>query len=189
MTAVAEEDRSPRVKLAALAAAFLAVSLFGFGGGIVWARRIAVERRGWLSEAEFLDIVSLCQFLPGPNIVGIAVCTGARLRGAPGSLAALAGFLAIPWTLGLALGVACLEYAHTPLLRNILLGISATAAGLLVATGLRLLLSQRRQPAAIVFAALALVLMAFSKLPLLVVLLILAPLSIGSAALFPASGR
>lgn len=187
--AVDEAQLPPRVPLTALAAAFLTVSLFGFGGGIVWTRRIAVERRSWLGEAEFLDIVSLCQFMPGPNVVGIAVCVGARLRGAAGVLAALAGFLLIPWTAGLALGVICLEYAHTPLLRNILGGVSATAAGLLVATGLRLFLPHRRRPAAIVFAALALALMAFSKLPLPVVLFMLAPLSIATAALFPAGGR
>jgi chromate transporter len=190
MTAVVDERRlSPRVPLFALAAAFLAVSLFGFGGGIVWARRIAVERRRWLSDAEFLDIVILCQFMPGPNVVGIAICVGTKLRGAAGALAALIGFLAIPWTIGLTLGVVCLEYAHTPLLRNMLGGISATAAGLLVATGARLLLPHRHRPATILFAALATTLMAFSKLPLLAVLFTLAPLSIIAAMFLPARRR
>jgi chromate transporter len=93
MSVVADNPPLPsRVPLSAIAAAFLTVSLFGFGGGVVWARRIAVERRGWLSEAEFLDIVSLTQFLPGPNIVGIAVCVGTKLRGGVGALAAIAGF-------------------------------------------------------------------------------------------------
>jgi hypothetical protein len=76
---------APSASLAAIAAACLTISLFGFGGGIVWARRIAVERRRWLSEAEFLDIVSLAQFMPGPNVLGIAVCTGTRLRGVAGA--------------------------------------------------------------------------------------------------------
>jgi len=40
--------------------------------------------------------VSLCQFLPGPNIVGIAVCVGTKLRGTVGAIAAVAGFLLIP---------------------------------------------------------------------------------------------
>jgi chromate transporter len=188
MSAIADSPPLPsRVSLSAIAVAFLTVSLFGFGGGVVWARRIAVERRGWLSEAEFLDIVSLTQFLPGPNIVGIAVCVGTKLRGGAGALAAIAGFLLIPWIAGLVVGILCLEYAHTPLLRNVLGGISATAAGLLVATGIRLLLPHRHRPSAIIFAALALVLLAFSKLPLLAVLFILAPASIAVAALFPAS--
>ena len=86
-TAAKREHAGEVVSLGALFAAFLKVSLFGVGGGggLVWARRIGVEQHQWITEGEFADIVSLCQFMPGPNIIGIAVCTGARLRGARGS--------------------------------------------------------------------------------------------------------
>jgi chromate transporter len=90
MTDVAQRrELEQTVPLAALFTAFLAVSLYGVGGGggIVWARRVAVEKRRWLSDNEFADIVSLCQFMPGPNIVGIAVCVGARMRGTIGTIA------------------------------------------------------------------------------------------------------
>ena len=79
--ALQQEPELP-VPIAALFIAFLTVSLCGFGGGLVWAHRIAVEQRRWTSEQEFADIVSLCQFMPGPNLVGIAVCVGAKLRAA-----------------------------------------------------------------------------------------------------------
>ena len=160
----------------------MTVSVFGFGGGIVWAQRIAVEQRDCLSDEKFLDIVSLCQFLPGPNIIGIAVCTGTKLRGAPGALAAIAGFLVLPWSAGLALSVLCLRYSQAPLLRHVLGGVSAAAAGLLIATGLRLLLPHRRRPLVIGLAVLALVVMVFSRLPLPIVLLALLPLSIALSA-------
>ena len=182
MSAVLPLQPPTRAPLGAIAKAFLTVSVFGFGGGIVWARRIAVEQRGWLSEAEFLEIVSLCQFLPGPNIIGIAVCTGTKLRGAPGALAAIAGFLMLPWSVGLALGVLCLRYAQAPLLRHILGGVSAAAAGLLIATGLRLLLPYRRRLFVLGLVGLTMVLMVFSRLPLPVVLLALLPLGIAMAA-------
>src|SRR5215831_6867571 len=83
------------VPLAALFTAFLAVCLYGVGGGggIVWARRIAVENRRWINDREFADIVSLCQFMPGPNIVRIAVCVGAKMRGTVGTIAAFPAFL------------------------------------------------------------------------------------------------
>ena len=173
------------VPLGALFAAFLKISLLGVGGGggLVWARRIGVEQRQWISEQEFADIVSLCQFMPGPNIIGIAVCTGARLRGARGTLAAVAGFLLIPWAIGFTLGVVLLQHAHLPVLRNILDGLSATAAGLLIATGIRMLMPHRGRAAALIFAGLAFGLMAVGKLPLLGVLFGLLPLSIGVAAL------
>ena len=119
--------------------------------------------------------------MPGPNIVGIAVCTGTRLRGARGMFAAVAGFLVIPWAIGFSLGVALLQHAHLPVLRNILAGLSATAAGLLIATGIRMLMPHRGRTAALIFAGLAFGLMAFGKLPLLIVLFGLVPLSIGVA--------
>jgi chromate transporter len=180
-TAQARPPR-PGVQLAALYWAFLQVSLFGFGGGIVWAHRIAVEQRRWLNEAEFSDIISFCQFMPGPNIIGIAVCVGAKLRGLTGAIAAFGGFTLLPTVVGFVLGVVYLEHTHLPFFQNILGGVSAAAAGLLIATGLRLLMRHRTRPAALLFAALAFAGMVFAKLPLLIVLLLLAPLSIAAAA-------
>src|SRR4051812_12012394 len=177
------------VALGALSRVFLQILLCGFGGGLALAHRIVVDERQWLPEPEFADIVSLCQFLPGPNIIGIAVCTGTRLRGAAGALAAAAGFLVIPWGLGLAAGLLLLAHAQHPLLRNILGGLSATAAGLLIATGIRLLLPHRRRPAALGFAVLAFGPVTFAKTPLLIVLIGLVPISIAIAAVKTAGAR
>ena len=192
MTEVAQRrELESAVPLSALFTAFLAVSLCGAGGGggIVWARRIAVEKRRWISDRDFADIVSLCQFMPGPNIVGIAVCVGAKMRGAIGTIAALCGFLVIPWTIGLWLGLLCLEYAHLPVFRNILGGIAAAAAGLLIAIGIRLLLPHRRRPAALAFAGIAYGLITFGGLPLIGVLFALVPLSIAFAGIETARAR
>ena len=68
-------------------------------------------------------------------------------------------------------------------------GIAATAAGLLIATGIRLLLPHRRRPAALLFAGLAFGLISFAKLPLLAVLIVLVPLSIGIAGMEKARAR
>ena len=190
MSLAEQEPKSESaVPLTALFIAFLTVSLCGFGGGLAWAHRIAVEQRRWLSEQEFADIVSLCQVMPGPNIVGIAVCVGTRLRGGIGATAALCGFLAIPWGIGFSLGALFLEYAHLTILRNILAGVSATATGLLVAAGIRLLLPYRDRPTAVLFATLAFGLIALSRLPVPVVLLGLVPLSITAAGIDKARTR
>ena len=183
------QELDQAVPLAASFTAFLAVSLYGVGGGggIVWARRIAVEKRRWISDRDFADIVSLCQFMPGPNIVGISVCVGAKMRGTIGTIAAVSGFLVIPWAIGLSVGLLFLEYAHLTVVRNV--GIAATAAGLLIATGIRLFLPHRRRPAALVFAVLAYGLITFAKLPLLVVLFVLVPLSIAVAGIEKARAR
>jgi chromate transporter len=168
---VAEEGKSEeRVPLVALFIAFLRVSLLGFGGGLVWARRIVVEQRRWTDDEEFTDILSLCQFMPGPNIIGIAVCVGARLRGLIGAIAAVSGFVLIPCVLGFSLGLLYLQYSHLTVLRNILGGVSAAAAGLLIGTGTKMLIPHRNYPQILIVAALAFGGMTFTKLPLLVVL-------------------
>ena len=177
--------------LRALFTTFLTISLCGVGGGagIVWARRIVVENRRWVTEGEFTDIISLCQFLPGPNIIGIAVCVGAKMRGAIGAIAALCGFLVIPWTVGLSLGLLYLQYANLIALRNILGGIATSAAGLLIATGIRLLKPHHQRPASVLFAALAFSLITFGKLPLFAVLVALVPPSILIAGIENARAR
>src|SRR5207245_6536246 len=107
------ETRSPgaRVPLSALFIGFLKVSLCGFGGGLMWARRVVVEQQQWMSEQEFAETLTLCQLMPGPNIVGIAVCVGSKLRGVIGATTAAAGFILLPWVAGLSLGGLVLQHA------------------------------------------------------------------------------
>ena len=95
MTDLEQAQKVEQVHPGALFTAFLTISLCGVGGGsgIIWARRITVETRRWVTDGEFADIVSLCQFMPGPNIIGIAVCVGAKMRGAIGAIAVYAVFL------------------------------------------------------------------------------------------------
>ena len=172
--------------LGALFAAFAKVSFLGFGGGLVWARRVVVEQRQWTSDEEFTAILSLCQFLPGPNIIGIAVCVGARLRGSIGTIAAVSGFVLLPCAIGFSLGLLYLQHVQLAVFRHILGGVSAAAAGLLIATGVKMLMPYLRRPLALIFAALAFGGMAFTKLPLLVVLFGVTVLSIAAAQIVSA---
>src|SRR6266436_8531107 len=131
---VKARSSNEQVTLGALFLGFLKVSLCGFGGGLVWARRVVVEQKQWMGEQEFAETLTLCQLMPGPNIVGITVCVGVKLRGAIGAVSAVAGFILLPWTVGLAVGGVVLQYAEIAILRNILGGLSASAAGLLIGT-------------------------------------------------------
>jgi chromate transporter len=177
------------VPLASLFTAFLRVSLLGFGSGLVWAHRIVVEQRHWATEDEFTDILSLCQFMPGPNVVGIGVCVGAKLRGAIGTIAAISGFVLLPCLVGFCLGLLYLQYARFPVFRNILGGISAVAAGMLIATGVRMLLPFHHRPVALIVAALAFGGMTFTGLPLLAVLFGVALLSLAPTRIEAARAR
>jgi Chromate transporter len=76
-------------------AIFLKLGLTSFGGPLAhlrYFRREIVERRGWLSEAPYADIVGLCQFLPGPGSSQVGFSIGLLRAGLPGALAAWTGF-------------------------------------------------------------------------------------------------
>src|SRR5690349_18691895 len=75
--------------------AFLRQGLTAFGGPVAhlgYFRREFVERRGWVSEGAFADLLALSQFLPGPASSQLAMAIGQRRAGAAGLLAAWIGF-------------------------------------------------------------------------------------------------
>jgi chromate transporter len=80
---------------AEVGAAFLKLGLTSFGGPIAhlgYFRREFVERRGWLDEEHFGQLLGLCQFLPGPASSQLGFSLGLLRAGWPGALAAFVGF-------------------------------------------------------------------------------------------------
>jgi chromate transporter len=157
---------------------FTQVSLSGFGGVMPFARRMLVEERRWLSAEEFTDVLSLCQLLPGPNIVNVAVCVGARYHGVRGAVSAFAGLMTAPFFIMLALGALYTEYRDLPAVSAVFRAISAAAAGLVVAMGLKMAASRRLRTAMASFAVLTFIGIGLMRLPLVLFLLSVAPLSV-----------
>ena len=132
--AAPQPEPAPRPNIAELFTAFAPISLSGFGGVLAWARRIMVEKRRWLTAEQFNEAFALCAFLPGGNMVNFSVIFGSRLRGPLGALAALAGLLGPPMVLITGVGALYAHYGDLPVLRRMLTGVAAAAAGLMLAT-------------------------------------------------------
>lgn len=156
---------------------FLGIGLVGFGGVLPWARRMVVDQRAWLTPAEFLDLLALCQFLPGPNVVNLAVAVGTRFRGISGALAALSGLLVMPVMIVVALGTLYARYGSLPVIHHAFTGLAAAATGLVVAMACRIAWPIRTQPLAVAVALTAFAAIALARLPLVPTMLVLAPLS------------
>lgn len=164
-----------------LARGFCEIGLLGFGGVLPWARRMIVEQRRWLTAAEFTDLLALCQFLPGPNVVNLSVALGARFQGVRGALSALSGLLAAPVAIVIALGGLYGRYASLPFVHGAFDGLAAAASGLVVANAAKIAWPLRGQWRPMLVAAAAFTALAVLRLPLLPTLLVLAPLSILTA--------
>lgn len=133
-SAASPEPGEVRPTLSELFVAFATISLSGFGGVLAWTRRKMVEERKWLTADEFNEIYALCSFLPGGNIINLSVVFGGRLRGAPGSLVAMAGLMGPPLLLIMIIGAIYAHYGDLPALRRMLTGVASAASGLMMAT-------------------------------------------------------
>jgi chromate transporter len=160
--------------------AFAKISLSGFGGVLVFARRAIVEKYRWMTADEFNETYALCHFLPGPNICNLSVVFGARIRGIPGSIAAFTGLVGPPVVIVSTLAMIYARYGEIPALQRTLAGISCAAVGLVIGVAARMMgpLLKRRDPVAIGFLVAVFVAIGLLRLPLVPVLLIAIPLSI-----------
>jgi chromate transporter len=160
---------------------FFLAGVSGFGGVLPFARRMIVDKRRWLTAEEFTDMWSLCQFLPGPNIVNMSIALGLRYRGLPGALAGALGLLGAPFFIMVAVGALYTRFGSEPHVKSVLTGISAVAAGLLLAMALKMANTPRVRSWMAVFSVLAFTAIAIARLPLATVLAVLAPMSIVAA--------
>ena len=174
-------SQRPQVTAAELFLAFAALTLHSFGGALFWVRRLFVERRRWLTEQEFVELVALSQLLPGVNGVNLAVLIGFRFAGWRGAVAACAGFLIPPVLIVIGLAVLHRHYGALPAVQDALSGMSAVAVGLIIATGARLAVVLGRRIAPWLFVALAFAGVGLMRWPLLAVIAVLAPLAILAA--------
>ena len=178
----AEVRADHRIGLPAIFAAFFWLGVTSFGGNTAaWLYYQIVQRRHWVTDAEFLSDVALGRIAPGSGGVNLTVQVGQRLRGGAGAATAVVGLLSGPLVIVLALAAAYTRIGWSPAAHAVLDGIAAAAIGLTFATGLKLLPSgsARLGPLAVTLATVLCV--GVLRWPMLPVVLGLAPISIGLA--------
>lgn len=158
---------------------WLRIGLLSFGGPaaqIALMHREIVDGKRWLSEQQFLNALSFCMLLPGPEAMQLATYAGWRLHGTLGGL--IAGLLfVIPGALViLALASAYVIYGDLPLVDAMFLGIKAAVIIIVIEALLRVARKALQRPEHWLVAALSFVGIFFFALPF--------PLIIGLAALF-----
>src|SRR5579863_5445640 len=166
--------------LITLFVAFAKMSLAGFGGVLVWARRGIVDQHKWMTADEFNETFALCHFLPGPNIVNLTFVFGSRLRGIPGAIAAFSGLVGPPALIMVVMGMLYHRYGEIDALRRILSGVACAAIGLMLAVVLRMMtpLFKRRDVIGLLTLVATFIAIGVFRLPLASVLLVAIPLSI-----------
>lgn len=173
-----DPDALPGVSRGALFAACLKCGLLGFGGVMPWARRVFVDERGWLTDRGFAELIGMCQVLPGPNVVNLAVIVGSRAQGPIGSLLALTGILFVPVVVVLFIATFYASVARETWAQNAIAAASAAGAGLILGTATRLLIQTRPPMRGLVMGTAAFVGLGVLQWPLLWLLPVLVALAI-----------
>ncbi len=162
---------------------FTWLALQGFGGVLAVVQREIVDKKQWLTRDEFVEDWAVAQILPGPNVVNLSLMIGGRAFGLRGAVVALAGMLTFPMLVVLILAALYAGVSDSPTMQGALRGMGAVAAGLITATGLKLIGAMNNNVmgklACWGFAELTFIAIALLHLPLATVLM-----SIGVVACF-----
>jgi chromate transporter len=142
---IAEQRPQPKSAMD-LFVSFTLLALQGFGGVLAVVQHELVEKKRWMTREEFIEEWAVAQIMPGPNVINIALMIGGRYFGLPGAMAALAGMLAVPLVVVLLLALFYAQFSHHPGVAGALRGMAAVAAGLIAATGIKLLSTLKTHP-------------------------------------------
>ncbi|RZG74800.1 chromate transporter [Acinetobacter sp. WCHAc060025] len=152
---------------------FMKLGLMGFGGVLPLARHMIVEEQKWLSSDKFTDLLGVCQILPGGNIVNMAVAIGYDFAGAKGAFSAVFGLMLAPTVIVISLYQIYVNFQEIQLVQHMIQGLAAAAAGLLFATGFKMLKPLMKKKLTYFTILLTIIFMLLIKLPLALTLLIL----------------
>ena len=156
----------------ALFLAFLQIGVSAFGGALPWGRRILVEDRKWLDEREFAEIVTVCQAIPGPNMVNMAVFVGTRYHGIFGALIAFIGIVGVPLAILLLLNSVYQAFAHVPQVQSGMHGMAAVATAYMLYMSIKMGGPFWKRPWGLVLCAAAAALALFAHWHMALVLLV-----------------
>jgi len=167
-------DPRPQPSVIDLLAGFFIVGICGFGGVLPWARRLVVEQRKWLTAPEFNEMLGLCQFLPGGNIMNLTIALGSRFQGVAGAVAAFLGLMTAPVAIVIGLGFLYDQYAAYPPVHGAFVALAAAAAGFLFASAWKIAQPLRGRWLAVLCAVVTFVTIAVLRLPMAVAMPVLA---------------
>ena len=176
----------PAVTLGNVFLGFVKIGFTSFGSGLSgYMHRDFVQRRGWISESDFVSGLAVAQSMPGLNVINLAIWLGFTLRGSLGAIVAFIGVVAPPFLIILLLGAMYNAWGHAPIVHRVLAGVAAAAAGLTLNMGTRATRLAARNVVAIVVLVGTFVAIGILRWPMLYVVLVALPVAIGGAFLQP----
>lgn len=121
---------------------FFKIGLFCFGGafGMIPLIEETVVTRGWLTEAEFFNLIGVCESTPGPIAVNTATYVGSVMGGPLGSIAATLGVVLPSFLIILLIASVMKNLTDNKYFKGFMKGVKPVVVALILSTGSMLLL-------------------------------------------------
>ena len=160
-------------RLGQLFLTFLKIGAFTFGGGyamIPLVQRETVEKYGWITDDDLLDIVAIAESTPGPIAVNSATFVGYRVGGTAGALLASLGVILPSFTVILLVSFLLRRFGELRAVRYAFFGIRAGVLALILHSLCKMLRDSRRDVFSLVVTALSFVAVAVFAVNALIVI-------------------
>ncbi len=166
----------------ALFLAFGKIGITAFGGGLSgWVMQDMVRKRRWVSEDDFLAGLAMSQALPGVNVVNLAIWIGYRMGGGLSALCSALGIVVPPMIMVSLFALVYEWLARFPGSARAIEGAVAASIGFMIAMGVRVGQRSLHRVATATVMIVVFVGVAFLKLPIVLVVAVLAPISVALA--------
>ena len=158
---------------------FLTAGAISFGGGVLaYLREYLVRNHAWLSDDDFLDALEVSETLPGLNSVNMSVIVGDRMRGTIGAAVSVIGLMLPGMVVMMTLGVLWESQRQNPNVGHFLVGVAASAVGLLMTVTVQLGHKQFVRPLDLMLISVTFIAVSVFKISLLWVLIVIAPVAV-----------
>jgi chromate transporter len=117
---------------------FLTIGATSFGGVVPYLRGSLVNKQRWLSDKEFVEMLSISQSLPGLNATNMAILVGQKLKGSSGAIVAVLGICLPGSVLMFIVGIFYRIHGDHAWATGALKGVAAASVGLVLSTVVQL---------------------------------------------------
>lgn len=122
---------------------FLQIGVLGFGGGyaiLPLIQNVTVQTNGWLTQAEFLNLVTISQMTPGPILLNAATFVGCKMGGVPGGICATVGSVIPSFIIIICLSMLYYRFKNFTVIKTMLKVLKPAVVGLIASAGVSITL-------------------------------------------------
>lgn len=146
---------------------FFKIGAFTIGGGyamIPIIQQEIVDKKKWIEEEEFLDIIAISQGSPGPIAINVSIFVGYRLKGLKGAITCMLGTALPSFMIILLIAIMFFQYRNNPIVEKVFLGIRPAVVALIASAVYKMYKSSQIKGVRVLIAIASMLIIVFTNI-------------------------